>query len=69
MIESSEKNDREKNNYPDITKPSQIANPDASKCPRHPVRLQALLKAKQEKSVNGSTSNTIAVMSAKSLAD
>jgi hypothetical protein len=31
--------------------------------------LQALVKAKQEKSVNGSTPNTIAVMSAKSLAD
>ena len=69
MIESSEKNDREKNNYPAITKPSQIANPDTSKCPTDPVRLQAFLKAKQEKSVNESTPNTIAVMSAKKLAD
>jgi hypothetical protein len=58
-----------KYNYPAITKTSQIANQDASKCPRDPVRLQAHLKAKQEKSLNGSTPNTIAVMSAKSLAD
>jgi len=51
--------------YPAITKPSQIANQDASKCPLDLVRLQALLKSKQEKSVNGSTPATIVVMSAK----
>jgi hypothetical protein len=69
LIESSEKNDLGKNNHPAITKPFLIANQDASKCPRDPVRLQAFLKAKQEKSVNESTPNTIAVMSAKKLAD
>ena len=49
LIESSEKNDLGKNNHPAITKPFLIANQDASKCPRDPVRLQALLKANKRK--------------------